>query len=212
VDESGPKVARPVIGLAGGVGAGKSAVAAILARLGCVVCNSDDLGRQALHDPAIRERLVGWWGRQVLNEAGEIDRAAVAAIVFSRPPELRRLESLVHPWIEARRRALFEQAPVGACALVIDAPLLFEAGLEAECDAVIFVDADRGTRQARLAEERGWDEQTLGRREDSQLPLDEKRARSDYVISNNGDLRALAEQVHRTLNEIVQHAGADERN
>ncbi|MHC4129337.1 MAG: dephospho-CoA kinase [Planctomycetota bacterium] len=205
MDESGPTVGRPVIGLAGGVGAGKSAVAAILSRLGCVVCNSDDLGRQALREPAIRTKLVGWWGREVLDEAGEIDRAAVAAIVFRRPEELQRLELLVHPWIEARRKALFEMAPADACALVIDAPLLFEAGLDAECDAVIFVDADRGTRLARVADGRGWDEQALGRREDSQLPLDEKRARSDYVVSNNGDLRALSEQVNRTLNEIVQN-------
>ncbi|MHC4274951.1 MAG: dephospho-CoA kinase [Planctomycetota bacterium] len=205
MDESGPTVGRPVIGLAGGVGAGKSAVAAILSRLGCVVCNSDDLGRQALREPAIRTKLVGWWGREVLDEAGEIDRAAVAAIVFRRPEELQRLELLVHPWIEARRKALFAMAPADACALVIDAPLLFEAGLDAECDAVIFVDADRGTRLARVADGRGWDEQALGRREDSQLPLDEKRARSDYVVSNNGDLRALSEQVNRTLNEIVQN-------
>jgi dephospho-CoA kinase len=180
-------------------------VAAILSRLGCVVCNSDDLGRQALREPAIRTKLVGWWGREVLDEAGEIDRAAVAAIVFRRPEELQRLELLVHPWIEARRKALFAMAPADACALVIDAPLLFEAGLDAECDAVIFVDADRGTRLARVADGRGWDEQALGRREDSQLPLDEKRARSDYVVSNNGDLRALSEQVNRTLNEIVQN-------
>ena len=205
MDESGPRVGKPVIGLAGGVGAGKSAVAAILSRLGCVVCNSDDLGRQALRDPAIRAALIGWWGREVLNPDGEIDRTAVAAIVFNRPQELRRLELLVHPWIEARRKALFAKAPVDACALVIDAPLLFEAGLDAECDAVIFVDTDRRTRLTRVADERGWDEQELGKREDSQLPLDEKRARSDYVVSNNGDLRALSEQVHRTLNEIVQN-------
>jgi dephospho-CoA kinase len=129
----------------------------------------------------------------------------VAAIVFDRPEELKRLELVVHPWVQARRRALFEQAPADACALVIDAPLLFEAGLDAECDAVIFVDADRGARLARVADRRGWDPAELGKREDSQLPLDEKRARSDYVISNNGDLQVLAEQVHRILNEIVQH-------
>ncbi|MHC5008288.1 MAG: dephospho-CoA kinase [Planctomycetota bacterium] len=205
MDENSSTVGKPVIGLAGGIGAGKSAVAAILAGLGCVVCNSDDLARQALGDPAIRAELVGWWGRDVLNPDGEIDRAAVAAIVFNRPDELRRLELLVHPWIETRRKALFAMAPADVCALVIDAPLLFEAGLDAECDAVIFVDADRGTRLARVAEGRGWDELELDKREDSQLPLDEKRARSDYVVSNNGDLRALSEQVHRTLNEIVQN-------
>jgi dephospho-CoA kinase len=159
----------------------------------------------AIPTTAIRTELVGWWDRDILDEAGEIDRAAVARIVFSRPVELKRLESLVHPWIEARRKALFEQAPVDACALVIDAPLLFEAGLDAECDAVIFVDADLETRLARVAEGRGWDEQELGKREDSQLPLDDKRARSDYVVSNNGDLRTLSEQVHRTLNEIIEN-------
>ena len=200
-----PNTSLPIIGLAGGIGSGKSAVADILARLGCVVCNADDLAREALRQREIRDEIVRWWGRGVLDDAGEIDRGAVAAIVFSRPEERERLESLVHPWVQARRKTLFEQAPADASALVIDAPLLFEAGLDAECNAVIFVEADRGTRLARVADGRGWDEQTLGRREDSQLPLDEKRARSDYVVSNNGDLRALSRQVHRTLNEIVQN-------
>jgi dephospho-CoA kinase len=194
----------PIIGLAGGVGAGKSAVAGILKRLGCVVADADEMARQALREPAIRTRLVGWWGREVLDEAGEIDRAAVARIVFGRPEELKRLESLVHPWVETRRKALFEQAPADACALVIDAPLLFEAGLDEACDAVIFVETDRPRRLARLRETRGWDEQELTKREESQLALDEKRARSDYVVINNGDLHALAEQVRRTLNEIVR--------
>jgi dephospho-CoA kinase len=199
-----PNSSLPIIGLAGGVGAGKSAVAEILERLGCVVADSDGTGRAALRDPAIRDTLVGWWGDDVLDEMGEIDRSAVAKIVFARPDQRRRLESLVHPWIEVRRRTLFGQAPPDTRALVIDAPLLFEAGLDAECDAVIFVETDRAARLARLTENRGWGEHELARREDSQLPLDEKRARSDYVIVNDGDLRALIEQVRRTLNEIVQ--------
>ncbi len=194
----------PVIGLAGGVGAGKSAVAEILERLGCVVSDSDAVGRQALRDPVIRDTLVGWWGEGILDDTGEIDRGAVAAIVFSRPEELRRLESAVHPWIEARRKTLFDEALPDAAALVIDAPLLFEAGLDSECDVVIFVETARPTRLARLVDARGWDTQELSRREDSQLPLDEKRARSDYVIVNDGDLPGLIEQVRRTLNEIVQ--------
>jgi dephospho-CoA kinase len=201
----------PTIGLAGGIGSGKSAVARILARAGCVVCDADRLARQALLEPEIRDTIVGWWGRGVLDEAGEIDRRAVAAIVFGRPEQRKRLESLVHPWVQARRKMLFEHAPADARALVIDAPLLFEAGLDAECHAVIFVDADRAQRTARVAQRRGWDERELAKREDSQLPLDDKRARSDYVISNNGDLQALAEQVHRILNEIVRTGDADER-
>ena len=195
---------QPIIGLAGGIGSGKSTVAGILADLGCVVACSDALGRAAFADPALRETLVSWWGREVVTDSGEIDRAAVARIVFSRPHERRRLESIVHPWIEARRRSLFDQAPDDATALVIDAPLLFEAGVDRECNVVIFVETDRPTRLRRLVAARGWDEKELAKRQDSQLPLDEKRARSDYVIINDGDLDTLRQQVRRTLSEIVQ--------
>lgn len=195
---------KPVIGLAGGIGAGKSTVAGILVDHGCVVSDSDVLAQQALRVAAIRDQLVGWWGRAVLDGSGQIDRAAVARIIFSRPDERRRLESLVHPWVEAQRRTLFDQAPEAAPALVIDAPLLFEAGVDRLCDAVIFVAGDRETRLARLSASRGWNEAELIKREDLQLPLDEKRAKSHYVIDNNGDLQTLTEQVARALNDIVQ--------
>ena len=193
-----------ILGIAGGVGAGKSTVAGILAGLGCVVADSDALGREALRDPDLRDKIVSWWGTGVLDESGEIDRAAVARIVFARPRQRRRLESLVHPWIRSRRRALFEQAPPDTRALVIDAPLLFEAGLDRECTAVIFVETDRPQRLGRLVDTRGWDEAELTRREESQLSLDDKRARSDYVVINNGDLDELSEQIHRILNELKQ--------
>ncbi len=193
----------PIIGLAGGIGAGKSTVAAILRDLGCFVVDADALAQEALEEPRIRDELVSWWGREILDAHGRVNRAAVARIVFASPPQRLRLESLVHPWVEARRRALFAGAK-DARALVIDAPLLFEAGLDAECDAVIFVEADRGRRIERLAAARGWSEQELGLREDSQLPLDEKRARSDHVVVNDGDLPALAGQVRRTLNDILR--------
>jgi len=193
----------PTLGIAGGVGAGKSSVAAILAELGCFVADSDALSRESFGDPAVRDEIVSWWGSGVLEE-GEIDRGEVARIVFSRPDQRRRLESLVHPWIETRRRKLFEQAPPDTRALVIDAPLLFEAGLERECDAVIFVETDPARRLARLTSSRGWDEAQWKKREESQLSLDDKRARSDYVVINNGDLDKLTEQIRRILNELTQ--------
>ncbi len=162
------------------------------------------MARDALRDPAIREKIVSWWGPGVLDESGEIDRHVIAGIVFSSAPQRRRLESLVHPWIETRRRALFEQAPPDARALVIDAPLLFEAGLDEECDAVLFVDTDRDRRVARLTGSRGWNEAELTKREKSQLSLDDKRARADYFVINNGDLDELSEQVRRILNELTR--------
>ncbi len=202
--KSHPETFPPTIGLAGGIGAGKSTVARMLADLGCVVVDSDALGREALRDPEIRDRLVAWWGKKVLDRSGQIDRGAVARIVFQAPPERRRLEALVHPWIEARRRAAFAAAPPETPALVIDAPLLLEAGIDRECDAIIFVDAPRGCRLERVRRERGWSEGELARREETQLSLDRKRARAHHVIVNDGDLDALAAEVSRTLQGILR--------
>ena len=180
-----------MIGLSGGIGAGKSTVGRILAELGCVVTESDADGRAALRDPDIRAQLVEWWGEGILDGDGNVDRSSVARIVFTDREQRARLESLTHPWIERRRREQWESAPPDAPALVIDAPLLFETGLDAECDAVIFVDADRSIRARRVAEERGWSEAELTRREESQMLLDEKRSRADYVIENDGDREQL---------------------
>ena len=203
MDLDPPEVARRlVIGLAGGVGAGKSTVAAILARMGCVVADADALAHQALQEAELRATITGWWGPKVLDAAGRIDRAAVARIIFDRPAERKRLESLVHPWIRRRQKELFAAAPREARALVIDAPLLFETGLDRECDAVIFVEAGRETRLARLGAGRGWTQRELDRREASQLPLDVKRSRADYVVVNDGDLDDLTDQVRRILDEL----------
>jgi len=195
---------KPIIGLAGGIGAGKSTVARLLAEAGCVVAHSDEENRQALRDPEIRRTLVAWWGEEILDASGEVDRAAVAKIVFADPEQRRRLESLTHPWIQQRHREQFAAAPADAPALVIDAPLLLEAGWDRRCDAVVFVEAPQAVRLARLQAERGWTAEDLARREDSQLALDEKRSRADHIVRNSGDLKDLARQVRRVLAEITE--------
>lgn len=199
---------RPVIGLTGGIAAGKSTVAALFEALGCVVTHSDEDGRAALRDPAIRDELVRWWGRQALDDDGMIDRRAIAHIVFADVAERRRLEALTHPWIEARRHEQWAAAPDDAPAFVIDAPLLMEVGLDEQCDAVVFVDADDACRLERVREHRGWSEAELRAREESQMPLDAKRSAADYVIVNHGDREQLARRVRQILNEIIErHEG-----
>ena len=194
---------KPVIGLAGGIGAGKSSVARILAGLGCVISDSDADARHALQEPHLRTTIVGWWGTAVLDQSGEIDRKKVADIIFNDEKARRRLESLTHPWIELQRRERFARAPAHVRALVIDAPLLFEAGLERECDSVIYVDAAPEIRLSRVMATRGWTAEQLEARERSQMPLDQKRRRADHVVENNGDLTALEGQVSRILDTIV---------
>lgn len=197
----------PVIGLAGGIGAGKSAVAAALAKLGCLVIDSDARAKAALDRPDVRDQLVRWWGGDegtaVLTD-GRIDRAKVAAIIFANPDDRRKLEELVHPIVRQERAAIIADAvQSGARAAVVDAPLLFEAGVDRECDVLIFVDAPRSVRLERVAKARGWSEDELDRRERAQLPLEDKRARCRYVVNNDAAPAAVQPQVERILNEVL---------
>lgn len=189
-----------VLGLAGGIGAGKSAVAREFARRGCVVIDSDAEAKAALDRAEVRDELRRWWGDRVIGADGRVDRSAVAAIVFEDESQRRRLEALVHPLVRARRAVLVrEAASRGAGVVVVDAPLLFEAGVDAECDAVVFVDAPRGVRLERVRASRGWDEGEVERRERAQMPLEEKRRRSRYGIDNAGNLADLGPQVEGVL-------------
>ena len=99
-----------VLGLAGGIGAGKSAVARLLEQRGWVILDADADAKAALDRPEVREALVSWWGRVVLDPAGRIDRAAVARIVFNDDTQRRRLEELIHPLVRRSRAQAIEEA------------------------------------------------------------------------------------------------------
>jgi dephospho-CoA kinase len=195
--------ARPTIGIAGGIGSGKSTVARILARLGCEVCISDDTARTVLDAPEVRAAVIDRAGAGVRAPDGSVDRAALGRALFADPALRADVERIMHPRIEARRRAQFAAAPLSTRALIIDAPLLFEVGLERECDAVLFVDTPRDLRLARVRASRGWDDAELARREASQIPLGEKRRRSSDLVANTGDPAALEAAVAAALDAII---------
>lgn len=202
-----PTKSIPVIGLSGGIGAGKSTVARAFADQNCLVIDADADANAALGLPHVRDSLVAWWGPSVLNAEGQVDRKAVASIVFANPAERARLEGLVHPIIRADRGRLIARAAAeGRIAAVIDAPLLFEAGSDAECDVLVFVDTPREIRLARLAANRGWNEEELTRRESAQISLEEKKRRSHHVISNAGDPQTIQTNVREILSAAI-HAG-----
>lgn len=192
----------PVIGLVGGIGSGKSLVGSLLRDAGCLVANSDELVRRQLDLPEVRAQLEAWWGRGILDDRGGVDRRAVSAIVFRDPAERARLEAFLHPRIEAARRALFASAPASTRALVIDAPLLLEAGLAPECTAIWFVDTPEQVRRGRVLSQRGWSAEELDRREAAQWSLDRKRAASHHVLRNDGDPASLREQVLQALGQL----------
>jgi dephospho-CoA kinase len=196
-----------VIGIVGGVASGKSSVAEHFRRLGAEIIHADQIGHEVLCDPEVREALHRQWGPAVLDDQGNVDRAAVARIVFApRPagPQQRTyLEQITHPRIGRMVRQRIDQlkARASCAAVVLDAPLLLEAGWDDFCDIIVYVETSQNLRQRR-ALQRGWSEAGFAAREAAQESLNEKRKHADWVIDNSGspeETLAQVQQVWRSL-------------
>jgi dephospho-CoA kinase len=194
----------PVVGLVGGIGSGKSEVAAMLSGQGAFVIDADKVGHDVLKEPPIRDRIVARFGRGVLARGNsgaeaipEIDRRALGAIVFGDAGALRALEEVVHP----RMRELFVGEIERASRegrwrrIVLDAAILLEAGWADLCDLVVFVDAPRRERMRRVAADRGWPEAVVQSREQAQWSCEEKRRRADVVLVNDKGIEHLRQEV-----------------
>jgi dephospho-CoA kinase len=190
-----------VVGLIGGIGSGKSQVAAAFARRGARIIAGDQLGQAALRDPDIRARIVARWGADVLDEHGEINRRRLAAIVFADPAERKALEAITHPWIRRQIHAEIQEARRDAAVplIVLDAAIMLEAGWDEVCDRLVYIEAPRGVRLERVRRQRGWTEKEVAAREQAQLPLTEKVVRADHVLENSASLEHLDRQVHNLL-------------
>jgi len=199
---------KPVIGIAGGIGSGKSFIAQLFGELGCLVLSADEQVRALYRDPEIKQTLRSWWGEKVINSQNEVDRKAVARIIFDEPAEKRRLEGLLHPRVSTLREAAMAQAAknIQVLAFIWDIPLLFEVGSADQCDAIVFVDTPREARLARVEATRGWDDAELARREKLQLPLDFKRRMSKYIVQNTADVGFARNQVREVLSAILTNS------
>lgn len=192
----------PVVGLCGGIGAGKSTVARGLGALGAVVIDADQAVHEALLTPPVRDALVAHLGIGILGSDGAIDRRAVANRVFgptSAHTEARLfLEGVVHPavrlTIEARVAAA-RAAPHAPPLVVIDAPLLVEGPLVELCDSIVYVDTPPKTRRERTLRDRGWLPAAHDAREAAQAATEKKRARASHCILNDGDREALTGRI-----------------
>lgn len=188
-----PFAGKPIIGIVGGIGSGKSFVARAMASLGCFVIDSDALAREAHADPSVLDSIRRIAGDEVVVN-GKLDRRALASLVFADDTVRRRVEQVIHPWVEQRRgeRMRSASADPSVRAFVWDSPLLMESGLDPQCDHVIFVETPRDLRLARVRASRGWSDDDLRAREARQAPLEKKRQRADAVVDgtwNEADLR-----------------------
>jgi dephospho-CoA kinase len=202
------RFAKPIIGIVGGIGSGKSFVARLFGEMGCLVIDSDTQVREAYELPKVREALHRWWGDSVFQADGSIDRPTIARRIFADPDhEANRhmLEGLLHPIVARMRDEKMAAVAndVNVLAYVWDTPLLLETGLGDSCDALVYVEAPREVRQARVAQKRGWDDTELARRENLQWPLDKKREISDHVVTNTADADVVRGQVRQVVSRIL---------
>lgn len=193
--------AKPIIGIIGSIGAGKSLVAAELARHGGYLIIADALGHEGLRNSGIKAQVVARWGQDLVKADGEIDRRKLGAIVFADPSARHVLEGIQFPFIGGRVREEIArgQADPQARFIVLDAAVLLEAGWRATCDRIVFVDAPREVRLQRLQTNRQWSAAELENRERSQMSLEEKRAAADVVVVNAGSVETVLARVRDVL-------------
>jgi len=192
-----------LVGLTGGIGSGKSTVARMLEERGAVVFDADVLAR-AVVEPgtpahaAVTERF----GANVLAPGGELDREALASIVFADPAARRDLEAIVHPEV---RRLFAEGSEVYRetdRVVVFSAPLLVETGMHTAFDVLVVVSATTTTQVERLMRERGMSEAAILARIDAQAPLEDKAEVADFLVDNEGTLDELDQQVERLWSDL----------
>jgi dephospho-CoA kinase len=187
-----------MVGLTGGIGAGKSAVAERLAAHGAVVIDSDRLAREAVAPgtDGLAEVVVEF-GPEVLASDGSLDRARLASLVFGDDAARRRLEGIIHPRVRERTAELIAAAPPDSV-VVNDVPLLVEAGLAKAYELVIVVLADEKTRIERLVHDRGMTPDEATARIRAQATDEQRRAVADVVIVNDGTI----EDLHQKVDEV----------
>lgn len=195
------------VGLTGNVAAGKSAVAELFRRWGATIIDADEIVRE-LQAPggSVLAAIVERFGPTVVTSEGGLNRSALRAVVLADPQALADLNALVHPAVAARRRELLAGARRRGDRMVVsDIPLLFEADDPAGFDAVVLVDAPAAVRRARLAA-RGLPSDEAERLMAAQHPAAEKRARSHFVIDNDGDRASLERAARQVWTALLARA------
>lgn len=190
----------PLIGIVGGIASGKSEVSRRFQALGAACLQADQIVHELFQRPDIIESVRLLMGSMAVTESGEVDRKYIASRIFgsheSADQDRRELERLLHPLVreEIEKQVIDLRSRNQASLIVLDAPLLLEAGYQSMCQAIVFIDTPDHLRQ-QFAARRGWTREQLKEREAAQLPLVRKAAEADYVIDNHGDLEHLQEQV-----------------
>ena len=193
-----------VVGLTGGIGAGKSTVSKLLAERGAAIVDADQIARD-LQSPGnpVLEQMAERFGAQIINDDSSLDRAAVAAIVFSDKSALDDLNAIVHPAMQAEIQRQIDLNAGSDRVVVLDFPLLGENPRKGLA-ATIVVDIPYELAVERVVEYRGMDESDARNRINSQISRRERLAQATHVVDNSGTFDSLASQVDELWSAIVK--------
>jgi dephospho-CoA kinase len=184
-----------IVGLTGGIGSGKTAVAKMLSDRGAVIVDTDVIAREVVEPPSpALDRIREEFGQDVLTADGRLDRGSIAKIVFADEAKRRRLNEITHPEILKRVLATIGRYPPSTVVVVV-APLLFESGFERNCQKVVAVTAPEAIRLRRVMERDGSTLADVRRRMRAQLADDEYERRADLIVRNDAGAEALTREV-----------------
>lgn len=195
-----------IIGLTGGIGAGKSAVADFFSRKGATIIDTDQIAREVVAPPSpVLDALVAEFGAGIVRADGTLDRAALAGAAFGDRMSEARLNQITHPAIRERTLAAMRALPASAMVVVV-VPLLLQSGFETYCDQVVSVVAPRAQRVERAMRRDGISAAQVEKRMAAQLSDEEYEKRADIVIRNDGDLVALERAVGEAWSELERRS------
>jgi len=202
-----------LVGVTGGIGSGKSTVCAMLAGMGCELFEADRIAKELqLEDPEVIRGIEELFGSAIYSRGGsgqlQIDRKAIASVVFSDPEKLAAVNRLIHPKVrEAFVREVKRCAREGKRILCKEAAILFEAGADRDLDRIIVVAANDGLRLDRVVA-RGLGREEAKKRMQAQWSQEKLIERAHYVIFNDGtleELRSQVEQIYRSLVTVAEY-------
>jgi dephospho-CoA kinase len=199
-----------LVGLTGGIGAGKSTVSAMLAERGAVIVDADQIARD-LQSPGspVLDSMAERFGEHIIRDDGSLDRGAVAAIVFNDEAALKDLNGIVHPAMQSEIQRQIDEHRSTDRVVVLDFPLLAENPRKGLA-ATIVVDIPVEVAVQRLIDQRGMDEADARARINSQISRDERLATATHVLDNGGDRDSLAAQVDELWQQLLELAPADD--
>ena len=203
---SSVKRSKPLVGVTGIIGSGKTTVSRLFGKLGAAIFDADVAARKSTEDVEIISRIGETFGNQIFDSNGILDRKKLANIVFSSESKLRQLNSIVHPHVRKQMWNFVEvqQELAEVALIIIDSPLIYETDLYTHLDFIVVVSSDIEACIQRVQQRNGLSREEIQDRLSRQIPLEKKIKRADFNIDNNNQVKSLNKHVQSVFTNIMR--------